>query len=120
MKISRMLAIGLLALCTGCTNRLTDFTLISSKNIDVAALGKATRGSQRVSGKDVGQIVLFFPVSAPNIKNAMDKSLQQYPGSVALVDGVVYQQSWYIPCIYGQTNYIVEGTPLLENTSNKR
>ena len=120
MKITpRLLAFGLLALVTGCTQRITDFTLMSGKNIDVAALGKARHMSQRVRGKDVGHIFLCIPLKVPNVKDAMDNGMEQAPGSIALVDGVVYSQSfWVIPLIYGQNNYIVEGNPLFNSPSS--
>jgi len=119
MKTIRLLAFGFLALLTGCTQRITDFTVMSGKNIDVAALGKTRHMSQRVRGKDIGHIFLFIPVKFPNIKDAMDNGMEKAPGSIALVDGVVYSQFyWVIPLIYGQANYIVEGNPLFNSPSN--
>ena len=118
MKPSRLFTFAFLVLLTGCTNRLTDFTVISSKNIDVVTLGRTKRLETRVEGKDLGHVILGFPVHYANIKNAMDCGLQTVPGAIAMVDGVVYQQDLIIiPFLYGQTNYIVEGNPLVECAS---
>lgn len=104
-----VLLIGL----TGCTTRLTDFTIISTKNVDLSVISKAKRGSTRVSGKDLVHIIIFIPTGVPNMKEAIDKAIESVPGAVALVDGVLYQKFFYIPYIYGQSSYVVEGTPLI-------
>jgi hypothetical protein len=48
------------------------------------------------------------------MKEAIDQAIESKPGAVALVDGVVYQKIWYIPYIYGQSGFTVEGTPLID------
>lgn len=113
MKISRLIAFLLVALLTGCTNRLTDFTIISTKNVDISVIGRAKRGSARIEGKDVAHIIIIIPTGVPNMKEAIDRAIESVPGAVALVDGVLYQNWFYIPYIYGQSAYIVEGTPLI-------
>lgn len=61
-------------------------------------------------------MVLFFPLGSPNLKEAIDRAIEQYPGAIALSDGVVKSHFWW--CLfYGQDSYIVEGTPLYENHS---
>jgi len=113
MKTTRLFAFGFLALLTGCTTRLTDFTIISTKNVDLSVIGRARRGSARVQGKDTAHIIIFIPTGTPNMKTAIDRAIESVPGSVALVDGVLYQSFFYIPYIYGQSSFIVEGTPLI-------
>ncbi len=54
------------------------------------------------------------------MKEAIDKAIEQYPGAVGLADGVVKSNNWWIPFIYGQDSYIVEGTPLyVDDSSNE-
>ena len=118
MKILKLIPIACIVLATSCTNRLTDFTLISGKNIDIAAVGNLKRANTRVTGTDVGHFILGFPVKFPNMKSAMDKAVEQTPGAVALVDGVVYQQGYMIvPILYSQINYKIEGTPLVQKST---
>ncbi len=97
---------------SSCTHRLTDFTVISTKNVplgdDAASLEKAPN---RVRGVDRAHTVLFIPFGTPNMKEAIDKAIEQYPGAVGLVDGVVKSNGWSV-LLYGQSSYIVEGTPL--------
>ncbi len=92
---------------------MTDFTVISTKNVPI---GEGTnvdfkKGTTRVKGKDTSHYALIFPLGSPNLKEAIDKTIQQTPGAIGLVDGVVKSKFWH--CIlYGQSSYIVEGTPL--------
>lgn len=98
---------------SSCTHRLTDFTIISTKNIDLSRSGTFKRAGSRITGKDVAHIVLFIPTGIPNLKEAIDRAIESSRGAVALVDGVVYSKSWFA-FLYGQSMYIVEGTPLLD------
>ncbi len=102
-----------------CTRRLTDFTVISTKNIPIGE-GVHTdfqKGTKRVKGEDVSHVVLCLPLGYPNMKEAIDKAIESIPGSIGLVDGVVKQSGW--SCLfYGQNKYIVEGTPLFPTDYN--
>lgn len=109
-----VVALGLALTLSSCTQRLFDFTIVSSKNVDLSKANTFTRGYNRTEGKDVAHIVLFFPTGKPNIKEAVDRAIEKIPGCVALLDGVVKSYGFYIPMIYGQTAYIIEGTPLID------
>jgi hypothetical protein len=101
-------------LLCGCTNRLIDFTVISSKNIEWSRANEYRRANKRVEGVDMKQIIIIIPTGVPNAKQALDRAIESIPGAVALVDGVLTNKFWYIPYIYGQSSYIVEGTPLID------
>ena len=98
----------------GCATRLVDFTIISTKNIDLARGADFKRGPSRVQGQDTVHIIIIIPTGTPNIKTAIDRAIQSVPGAVALLDGVVTAKGWWIPYIYGQSSYVVEGTPLID------
>ena len=106
--------IAILFTLQGCTNRVTDFTIISSKNVDLSQIAKYQRGDERVTGEDIAHIIIFIPTGIPNLKEAIDRAIESVPGAVALVDGVVYMTNFYIPFIYGQNKYTVEGSPLID------
>lgn len=96
----------IVAMLSGCTVRIVDFTAISTKN----TLIKATKTGQRVTGEDCVPVVLF-PIGIPNMKEAIDRAIEKAgPGYDALTDGVVYsvQQAF----IVGRICYKVEGTPI--------
>ncbi|MBQ7822620.1 MAG: LysM peptidoglycan-binding domain-containing protein [Bacteroidaceae bacterium] len=115
--------VGVFLLLVGmssCSHRLTDFTVISTRNVplgnQVASLQKA---DQRVKGVDRSHVILFLPIGTPNMKEAIDRAIDKYPGAIGLVDGVVKSKGWSI-LLYGQNSFVVEGTPLYEADVKKQ
>jgi len=97
----------------GCTTRSTDFTIISTRNVDLSRVGTFKKGPVRVSGEDQIPIFLFFKSSRDhNLKIAIDNALDNTPGSVALIDGVIKKREWWF--IFGEDTLIIEGTPLID------
>lgn len=99
---------------SSCSQRVLDFTLISSKNVDFSKAATFMRGKNRVEGKDMVHLIIIIPFGTANIKEALDRTIESTPGCVALLDGVIYTKFWWIPYIYGQQSAIVEGTPLID------
>ena len=99
---------------SSCSHRILDFTLISSKNVDLSKGATFERGKNRVEGKDMVHWIIFFPTGTVSIKEALDKAIESTPGCVALLDGVIYSKFWWIPYVYGQQSATIEGTPLID------
>ncbi|NPA35751.1 MAG: hypothetical protein GXO47_02770 [Chlorobi bacterium] len=99
---------------SSCSRRVLDFTLISSKNVDLTKGATFKRGTKRVDGSDKVHIILLIPTGVANLKEALDEAIECTPGCVALLDGVVYYKFWYIPLLYGQQTAVIEGTPLID------
>lgn len=111
MKNLSFIFIAFVLLVCSCTQRLVDFTVISTKNIPITEAGtEFKKATQRVQGVDKKWQILFIP-AIPNMKEAIDKAIEKYPGAIALTDGVVYSKTWSCG-LFGQSKYIVEGTPL--------
>lgn len=109
-RISVMFLVGVVFLVmTGCTTRILDFTVISSKNTNIKV--KDTAKGDRVSGEDmVGYFIL--PFGQPQIKNAVDRAIEKAgPGYDALLDGVIFYK-YNVFLIVGSFGYTVEGTPI--------
>lgn len=105
-------ACSALFLLSGCSQRLVDFTVISTKNVPLTdEAPNLQKANSRVKGTDAKLTVLFIPFGIPDMKEAIDKAIEKYPGAVALTDGVVYSK-WWSCLIAGQNKYVVEGTPL--------
>ncbi len=108
----------LLVVCTllisACSHRVLDFTLISSKNIDMTKSSTFIKGKSRVQGEDLVHWIICFPTGTVNIKEAVDRAIESTPGCVALLDGVIYTHFWWFPYIYGQESATIEGTPLID------
>jgi hypothetical protein len=118
MKNNTMRAIFAIAivasfLSTGCKTRLTDFTMISTKTLDISQMGTYKRGPARIQGEDMAYFILIAPTGVPNLKEAIDDGISKVPGAVALVDGVVYSYNIYA-VFFAKYGYIVEGTPLID------
>lgn len=120
IKTKKALLLSCLALTlfanSGCARRIIDFTLLSTKNVDVSRLEALRKGSARATGTDEVHVIIFIPTGQPNIKAAVDAAIESVPGAVALVDGVIIQESWWIPFIYGRMAFVAEGTPLIDTT----
>lgn len=101
---------------TGCVQRVTDFTVISSKNVDLSRAASLQRDTNRVEGTDTKAIIIL-PIGIPNAKEAMDQAIQSVPGCVALVDGVLEHE--YFSLIFGYTRYRVKGTCLIASNPGK-
>ncbi|MDD5493538.1 MAG: hypothetical protein PHG36_02530 [Dehalococcoidia bacterium] len=94
MRPSKTILVSCVALIlAGCSQRLVDFTVISSKNINLSRDADFKRFSTRIKGEDRKRIIIFIPTGIPNAKEAMDNAIESVPGAVGLVDGVITQNS---------------------------
>ncbi len=95
---------------SGCSVRVVDFTVISTKNVNLPTSDKG----KRVTGEDC-VVVFIIPFGAPNMKEAIDQTIENAGSEYdALVDGVIYQLNHSF--LFGQQCFRVEGTPI--NTKN--
>ena len=93
----------------GCSTRILDFTVISSKNVNIKV--KDSAKGERVTGEDMA-VYVFFPLGQPQVKNAVDRAIEKAgPGFDALLDGVIYYK-YNVFILFGTFGYTVEGTPI--------
>lgn len=111
----RTIVIGALLLsATGCVSqRVGDFTVMSTKSISVED-GEYELAEERVQGENAKPIVFVVPLGKPDMKEATDRAIESHPGAVGLADVTIERGGWYIPFIYGQDKYVVEGTPIVK------
>jgi hypothetical protein len=93
----------------GCASR-GDFTALSGKNVNLSNLKvDKTMSKGRTSGEDCTHIIIFIPTSGPpTLEEALDQALEAKQANL-LLDAVVKWHTFYIPLIYGQTCWHVEG-----------
>jgi len=97
---------AILMVFEGCATRLGDFTVLSTKNVDVAGL----KPGDRQTGEDcVNMLFSMIPLGQVNWKTAMDQSLERGKGDV-MVDIVLTVKYWMIPYVWGQQCIEFEGT----------
>ncbi len=112
---TNIICVLLLTLCiSGCSRRMIDFTVISSKNmqlqIPTEAMGERVEGRDEVYWLFIG--FGYIPLGTPEIKEAVDRAIQKAgPGYDALIDGVLYQTTEFY-LITMKTGYKVVGTPI--------
>lgn len=113
--MKKLILAGLLCgLLCSCSHRLVDFTLISTKNVPISRSAELEKADKRVKGQDSKGVILSIPLGMPNMKEAIDRAIESYPGAIALSDGVIYSKGW--SCFfYGKNKYVVEGTPVYLN-----
>ena len=96
-----------IVLFTGCMNqRVGDFSVISSRNFDLNS--DYVLLEKGVTGEDTQYIIIFIPTGQINIENAVDDALKRVDGDV-MTNATVKLKGFYIPYIYGESRYVVEG-----------
>ena len=101
--IKNILLIASICVCigvmAGCSTRIGDFTVMSSKNIYCENVDITQLPQKRVEGKDV----TFLGIGA-NLKDALDVALEAGDGNM-MIDAAIYIES--APFMSG---YKIEGT----------
>ncbi|WPC75519.1 hypothetical protein [Vibrio porteresiae] len=96
-------------LLTGCAQRVVDFTLASTKNVDLNN-GKFIKG-QRVQGTDTRPIILV-PIGRPEIKEATDEAIEKDHCAVALTNVTADFSSFSL--LFGYNRFTVEGDLIID------
>ena len=96
---------------TGCSQRMLDFSIISTKNVMVPLSGKG----ERTEGSSWSHWFLIIPVNfrmSPSLEDAVDEAIEVAgPEYDALMDGVVYNKGYSYIVGWG-SGFVVEGTPV--------
>ncbi len=101
-----LVALFLFVPLVGCSTRIGDFTVASTKNI-----GLLSQKGETISGEDCSTTLFFFiPIGGPivpNFKTAIDKALERAKGDV-VADAVLWE-SWFNLLLIKQWCFKVEG-----------
>ena len=89
---------------SGCTQRIGDFTLISTKNVDI---GGKFKKLERYTGVDSKPMILGIPLGYPNLQQAVDNCIEAGKGDL-LTNAVLEFSGWTI-ILYGEQKYNVKG-----------
>ena len=103
-------------LLAGCSHDFGSFTLMSSKNVNLANFSnsEAEESGEQAEGVDCAHIICVFPTGVPNLKEATDRALES-KNAYMLTNARVKSFFFYIPYIYGQEKITVTGTPVRRN-----
>jgi hypothetical protein len=103
-----LLVIAVSVFLTGCTYRVGDLTLLSTKNIDLSNAKLNAAEGQRFKGQNCVPVV-FVPLGLPSLQEATDEALEKGNGNV-MVDQVTTVTSGGF--IFGVSCIESEGTVL--------
>lgn len=94
---------------TGCTQRIADLTLVSTKNIDMTDVHINPRRGSRQKGEDCRIALLgLIPLGLPSLKEAVDRALEKGNGNI-MIDQVTSKESiWFV--VASNFCIVVEGT----------
>ncbi|MGR8981097.1 MAG: hypothetical protein ACU84H_13525 [Gammaproteobacteria bacterium] len=95
---------------SGCTARIADLTLVSTKNIDLSDTHLDARTGQRQVGEDCGFFLLGIPLHLPNLEEAVDRALEKGGGNIMIDQVTETKITWML--LGHQQCIKVEGTVL--------
>lgn len=111
MKKVVLTVIAAAAIMSGCTVRVADMTVASTKNYNINS-SKFVKGA-RVIGED-NYPVIIFPTGIPNMKTAMDHAIQKDECAVGLTDVVMSQLNHSF--LFGMIGFRVEGDLIIDTS----
>ncbi len=106
-KLVMMLVITLLA---GCSTRVADLTVVSTKNFNMNSGNIATGG--RVVGSSNVPVILF-PIGYPSLKEAVDNAIEKDRCAVGLSNAVIYNN--FFAFLFGYVGISVKGDLIIDN-----
>lgn len=113
-KLNLLILVIITLLSSSCSFKVLNFSMLSSKQVDLSKAATFVKGKNKVVGKDIVHIIVIISTRTVKINKAVDRAIENTPGCVALLDGVIYTKFWWIPYIYGKSYAIVEGIPLID------
>lgn len=108
---SMILILGCIGL-SGCSIRMMDLTVGSSKNFDLNS-GNLQKG-ERIVGEDSVPVFLMIPFGTPNMKEAVDNAIEKEHCAVGLSDVVITQNNHTLLMLVGSLGYEVEGNLIID------
>lgn len=98
------------AILSACSYNHGNYTVLSNKIVSINnfELDKADR-VKNVKGVDRSHTIIFWATKAnPNLSDALNDAFKKADGDV-MTDVTVTYWEWYLPFLYGQRGWTVEG-----------
>ena len=86
MKKTLVIGTAILMLAGCASQRIGDFTLLSTKNIDISKIDTLQRVGARQDARDMKNSFQLYVGAVPSMEEAVDDAMEQIPGCRALVD----------------------------------
>jgi hypothetical protein len=88
-----------------CTQRIGDFTLLSTKNVEIG--GKYKKLDGRFKGEDIKGMLLVIPLGIPSFKTAVDNCIESARGD--LITDAVLDQTFWTAIVWGEQGFTITG-----------
>ncbi|AIA46706.1 TPA: hypothetical protein ON183_003011 [Serratia marcescens] len=111
MKKITILAMASAVLLSGCSIRVADLTVGSTKNYNIN--GNKFVTGQRVTAED-SYPVIIFPTGIPNMKTAIDKAIEKDKCAVGLSNVVITQLNHAF--LFGKIGLRAEGNLIIDKS----
>ena len=117
----------LACVCAGCQTRVTRYTILSTRKVDVSRVETVTKGATPVQGSAGSLGVGKIPLSVRGVAHemtgrsygnqhldlALDRALAGSPGAVGMADVVVHDTVFAVPFLWDYRSCRVKGLPLI-------
>ena len=115
MNKIKFILLVIVLVCSSCSYRLGDLSVASTKNVDIGS--NYILVEKNVKGKSMRPIIIVFPLGHPNLEEAIDDALKKADGDL-MTNVVINYSYYYIPYIYGEYVYKVEGDVYKKEENN--
>lgn len=110
-KLLMPILMGAVLITSGCAQRVVDFTMGSTKNVNLNS-GQFIEGD-RVEADDT-KVVVLVPLGVPSLKEATDRAIEKDKCAVGLTN--VTADSEVFSFLIGYISYNVEGNLLIDKS----
>jgi hypothetical protein len=100
-----LIAVIAISLLSGCSQRVGDFTIVSTKNVEIG--GKYKKLDSRFKAEDRKPMILGIPIGIPNLKTAVDNCIEAGKGE--LLTNAVLDASFWTIFFFGEQWYTATG-----------
>lgn len=101
-----LLVAVLVALFSGCSSKIGEFTIISTRNVSLD--NPPVLIERSVSGSSMSTMLLGFKLFTPDLREAVNDALDDYEADF-LTNVVIYERDWTILWLFGREGYVVKG-----------
>ncbi len=105
-----MLLVGifLFVSMSGCSQHVGNFSGLAAGTYRPENINNSNLVGKDITGKACKSIILFIPTGYPKLDEAVSQATAKNNGDF-MMNSRVYLDHWYIPLIYGETCWKVEG-----------
>ncbi|MCM1324429.1 MAG: hypothetical protein NC218_09900 [Acetobacter sp.] len=111
--MNKLFSLFVIIYLSGCCYNFGHFTILSNRMIDTQNIKNENIKKQyNIEGRDVGHTIVFMRTkSNPNLNDALNDALKKSQTDL-MVDVEVKVWYWFIPYLYSQTGWKVQGTAI--------